>query len=78
MPQGMPTTDVFGIFKFWMQHAPIPRLILEVERRNWPYPWAFPALGPGYGVANSGSRSGIPRGSSKPDITGVIIRPPKQ
>ncbi len=81
MPKALPTIDVFGIFDFWMKHAPIPRLIVKMEEYAWHSPLGFPLFrpttGPGTGVASNGFRGGIPRGSSRPDFTGVTVGPPK-
>ena len=84
MNTGLPVIDVFGILHPRRKHRTFAEVIEIIEGKvphvpgesPWGFPVFRPTTGPGTGAASAGGR-GIPRGSSHPDFTGVVVGPPK-
>jgi len=81
----LPAIDIFGVLAYWRRHRPLVE-VMNILKGKQPLtpgesPWGFPVFrpttGPGNGPASGGFRFGIPRGSSHPDFTGVVVGPPK-
>jgi hypothetical protein len=81
----LPAVDIFGVMAYWRRHRPLVEVVNIIKGKEpltpGESPWGFPIFRPTTGVSTGpasagGFPFGIPRGSSRPDFTGITVGPP--